>query len=127
MKTVYLVDDSGTIRMSMAAIIQRAGCRVETANDGQEALDRLKSGFHPDLLITDVHMPRMDGLSLIREIRSLKAHGHTPILVLTTESQQEKKDEARRNGATGWMIKPVSADNLRAVLEKVLHLDTSIA
>ncbi|MDQ2069416.1 response regulator [Natronospira bacteriovora] len=127
MKTIYLVDDSGTIRMSMATIMERAGCKVETANDGQEALERLRNGFKPDLLITDVHMPRMDGLTLIREARALPAHARTPILVLTTESQQEKKDEARRNGATGWMVKPVTADNLRAVLGKLLNLDMNAA
>ncbi|MEA5446763.1 response regulator [Gammaproteobacteria bacterium AB-CW1] len=124
MSSIFLVDDSGTIRLSMRAIVEKAGHNVETANDGQEALERLQSGYRPDVIITDVHMPRMDGLDFIRNARAIPAHSQTPIVVLTTESQQEKKDEARRNGATGWMVKPVSADNLLAVLGRVLPAGT---
>jgi len=120
MNKVFLVDDSSTIRMSMTAIMEQAGCDVTTAEDGQEALEMLKKGYQPNLIITDVNMPRMNGLDLIREVRALAAHQRTPIVVLTTESQQEKRDEARNNGATGWMVKPASADKLMAVLDKLL-------
>lgn len=120
MSKIFLIDDSGTIRLSMEGVLERAGHEVSTAADGMEALESLKGGYRPDLIITDVHMPRMDGLSLIREVRGLPQFRSTPILVLTTESQQEKRDEARRNGATGWLVKPVSADKMMQVLDKVL-------
>lgn len=120
MSKIYLIDDSGTIRLSMEGVLQRAGHEVATAADGMEALETLKGGYRPDLIITDVHMPRLDGLSLIRQVRGLPQFRKTPILVLTTESQQEKREQARQNGATGWLVKPVSAEKMMEVLDKVL-------
>jgi len=119
MKSVLLVDDSDTIRASLSDILHRNGLKTETAKDGKEALGKL-GGFKADLIITDLNMPVMDGLTLIKEIRKLPAHRFTPVLMLTTESQQAKRDEARAAGATGWLVKPVKPDDLMAVVRKVV-------
>ncbi|MGR6808408.1 response regulator (plasmid) [Sphaerotilus natans] len=118
MKHVFLVDDSATMLMSLKGTLEMSGFKVDTAGDGQAALDRLKSGLKPDLIITDINMPRMDGIQLIREARKLLRF--TPILALTTESQQGKRDEAKKNGATGWLVKPVGGSDLVKVIKQVL-------
>ncbi len=120
MKTVMLVDDSPTILMSMESILTKAGYNVAKASDGTEALGKLRAGEKPDLIITDLNMPKMDGITLIREVRKLPGTRFTPILVLTTESQQAKRQEARRAGATGWMVKPVPAQDLLKVIQQVI-------
>ena len=118
MKSVLLVDDSATMLMSLKGSLEISGFRVETAPDGAAALRRLTSGLRPDLIITDINMPNMDGLSLIREARKLLRF--TPILALTTESQRDKRDEAKRHGATGWLVKPVGGSDLLKVVNQVL-------
>ena len=118
MKHVFLVDDSATMLMSLKGTLEMSGFKVDTAGDGQAALDRLKTGLKPDLIITDINMPRMDGIQLIREARKLLRF--TPILSLTTESQQGKRDEAKKNGATGWLVKPVGGSDLVKVIKQVL-------
>ncbi|GIX53369.1 two-component system chemotaxis response regulator CheY [Sphaerotilus sulfidivorans] len=118
MKHVFLVDDSATMLMSLKGTLEMSGFKVDTAGDGQAALDRLKTGLKPDLIITDINMPRMDGIQLIREARKLLRF--TPILALTTESQQGKRDEAKKNGATGWLVKPVGGSDLVKVIKQVL-------
>ena len=118
MKQLLIVDDSATMLMSLKGSLQVAGFKVDTASDGQQALDKLKSGFKPDLIITDINMPRMDGITLIREARKLLRF--TPILALTTESQQAKRDEAKKGGATGWLVKPVGSADLVKVIKQVL-------
>ncbi len=119
MKTVMLVDDSPTMLMSIQSVLSKAGLAVETAKDGQEALDRLKSGLKPDLVISDVNMPRLDGISFVRAARTSGLR-FTPILMLTTESEQGKRDDAKRAGATGWITKPVQPDALLGVIRQVL-------
>lgn len=118
MKSVLLVDDSATMLMSLKGSLEISGFRVETAPDGAAALRRLTSGLRPDLIITDINMPRMDGIQLIREARKLLRF--TPILALTTESQRDKRDEAKRHGATGWLVKPVGGSDLLKVVNQVL-------
>lgn len=118
MKTIFIIDDSLTMTMSVKQSLEIAGFTVETASDGQMALDKVKSGFKPDLIITDVNMPRMDGLEFIRNVRPILRF--TPILVLTTESQQGKRDEAKKMGATGWLVKPVGGNDLVKVIKQVL-------
>ena len=118
MKHVFLVDDSATMLMSLKGTLEMSGFKVDTAGDGQAALDRLKTGLKPDLIITDINMPRMDGIQLIREARKLLRF--TPILALTSESQQGKRDEAKKNGATGWLVKPVGGSDLVKVIKQVL-------
>jgi two-component system chemotaxis response regulator CheY len=119
MKTVMLVDDSPTMLMSITAVLTKAGLKVETAKDGQEALDRVKGGLRPDLVISDVNMPRMDGISFVREARRAGLR-FAPILMLTTESEQTKRDQAKQAGATGWLTKPVQPDALLGVVRQVL-------
>jgi two-component system chemotaxis response regulator CheY len=118
MKNVFLVDDSATMLMSVKGTLEMSGFKVETAADGEAALGKLRAGLRPDLIITDIHMPRMDGLALIREARKLLRF--TPILALTTESQQAKRDEAKQSGATGWLVKPVGGNDLLRVVRQVL-------
>jgi len=94
--------------------------QVETAGNGKEAIDKLKAGTRPDLIITDVNMPVMGGMDLIREVRAMAALRFVPILILTTEGDATKREEGKRLGATGWLVKPVSGDDLLRVLKKVL-------
>lgn len=117
--TVFLVDDSPTMLMSVKSMLVKAGMKVETAKDGQEALDRLKSGLKPNLIISDVNMPRLDGVSFVREARRA-GHRFVPILMLTTESEQTKRAEAKAAGATGWLVKPVAPDALLGVIRQVV-------
>ena len=117
-KTVFLVDDSTVMLMSLRQTLEMEGYKVETAADGQEALDKIKSGFKPDLMITDINMPRMNGLELIREVRAILRF--TPILALTTESQGQKRDEAQKYGATGWLVKPVAGPDLLKIVKQVV-------
>ena len=119
-KTILIVDDSATMLMSVKAILEMSGFAVATASDGVQALERLKGGLRPDLLLTDVNMPRMDGLELIRNVRLLPGFRFLPILTLTTESQAAKRDEAKKLGATGWLVKPVSGPDLVKVIKQVL-------
>ncbi len=118
MKRIFLVDDSATMLMSLKGTLEISGFEVETAGDGDAALTRLKGGLRPDLIITDINMPRLDGIGLIKEARKLLRF--TPILALTTESQQGKRDEAKQSGATGWLVKPVGGADLVRVIKQVL-------
>ena len=119
-KTILIVDDSATMIMSVKSTLEMNGFHVETANDGVQALGKLKSGSKPDLIITDVNMPNMDGLELIRNVKLLPGFRFTPILTLTTESQAAKRDEAKKLGATGWLVKPISGPDLVKVIKQVL-------
>lgn len=119
-KTIMIVDDSATILLSLRSTLEMNGYKVEAASDGQAAVDRLASGVRPDLIITDINMPRMGGLDLIRHVRGLPGFRFTPILTLTTESQSEVRDEGRRLGATGWLVKPVAGPALVNVIKQVL-------
>jgi two-component system, chemotaxis family, chemotaxis protein CheY len=118
MKTIFVVDDSATMVMSVKNSLEMAGFSVETACDGEQAMARITKGLKPDLIITDINMPRMDGLELIRNVR--KVLRFIPILTLTTESQQAKRDEAKKLGATGWMVKPLASAELVKVIRQVL-------
>lgn len=117
-KTVFIVDDSATMLMSVRQSLEMAGLKVESAKDGLEAFNRLKTGFKPDLIITDINMPKMNGIELIKNARTLLRF--TPILALTTESQSEKRDEAKKLGATGWLVKPIAGADLVKVVRQVL-------
>jgi len=93
---------------------------VESAADGALALLALKKGLKPDLILTDVNMPNMDGLELIRNVKALPGFRFTPILTLTTESQASKREEGKKLGATGWLVKPVAGADLLKVIKQVL-------
>jgi len=120
MTTVLLVDDSATMLMSLKSILTKAGFAVETAGHGKEALARLSSGVKPNLIISDVNMPQMDGITFTREARKAPGMRFVPILMLTTESEQTKRAEAKTAGATGWLVKPVAPDQLLGVIKQVL-------
>ncbi len=119
-KTVLIVDDSDTVIMSLKSTLEMNGFSVETANDGLQALNKLKSGIKPDLIISDINMPNMGGIEFIKNARTMNGLRFIPILVLTTESQQTKRDEAKRVGATGWLVKPVAGNDLIKVIKQVL-------
>ncbi len=120
MKKILLVDDSATILMSMEGILKKAGYQTEKAKNGKEALEKLSKGFRPDLIISDLNMPIMDGMTFLKEVRKKPGFRFVPFLILTTESQQQKRMEAKRAGATGWLVKPVKPNDLLAVIKKVL-------
>ena len=120
MKTILLVDDSPTMLMSMEATLTRAGYGVIKAASGEAALQGMAGGNRPNLMITDLHMGGMSGLDLIREVRKSPAGRFMPILMLTTESAQSRKDEAKAAGATGWIVKPVEPEALLGVVRQIL-------
>lgn len=119
-KTILVVDDAATMVMSLKTSLEIAGFKVETANDGVQAMDKLKGGIKPDLIITDINMPNMGGIEFIGKARALPGMRFVPILALTTESQQAKRDQAKKLGATGWLLKPTSGADLVKVIKQVL-------
>lgn len=119
-KTILIVDDSSTMTMSLKSSLEMNGFSVEAASDGVKALEKIKGGFKPDLVITDINMPNMGGLELIKHIKALPGMRFTPILTLTTESDSSKRDEGKRLGATGWLVKPVSSADLVKIVKQVL-------
>ena len=118
--TILVVDDSVTMLMSLKTTLAMHGFQVETANQGQAALDKLTSGLKPNLILTDINMPIMGGMELIGKVRALPGCRFIPILTLTTESEAAKRDEGKRLGATGWLVKPIAGDDLVKVIKKVL-------
>ena len=119
-KKILIVDDSTTILMSMRGMLERAGHAVSNAASGEEAVSVLKGGLKPDLVITDYHMGAMNGIELVREVRKMSNLRFIPVLMVTTESQQEKRLEAKAAGATGWLVKPVQPDALLQVIRQVV-------
>lgn len=117
-KTVLTVDDSRTMRDMLRLALSEAGYRVVQAVDGVHGLEVLQ-GESPDVIVTDINMPRMDGFGFIEGVRQSGLHRATPILVLTTESDAEKKSRARQAGATGWIVKPFNAAKLVDALRRV--------
>ena len=121
MKTIFLVDDSATILLSISNILSKAGYATEKAGSAEEVLKKFGAGVKVDLLITDLNMPGMNGIELIKEVRKLPAYKFMPILFLTTESQQSRKMEAKAAGASGWIVKPATADELLNTIKLVLR------
>ena len=119
-KTIVIVDDSESIREVVSFTLVNAGHKVLSAVDGQDAL-RYFNGEKVDLVVTDLHMPVMDGIELIKNIRNREDYKFVPILFLTTESQQAKKMEAKEAGATGWIVKPFVPEKLLAAISKVVR------
>lgn len=118
-KVVLIVDDSESIREVVLFTLENAGYNVLSACDGNDALKHL-NGQHIDMILTDLHMPNLDGLGLIKEVRNRDKYRYTPILYLTTESQQSIKNEARTAGATGWIVKPFMPEKLIAAIAKII-------
>ncbi|TGG93300.1 response regulator [Natronospirillum operosum] len=120
MKKVMIVDDSPTILMSVSGVLERHNLEPATAKDAEEAVSLLEAGLKPDLIISDLNMPGMNGIEFVKKVRGMTGLRFTPVLMLTTESQQAKRDEARQAGATGWLVKPVQGEQLMQVIRKVL-------
>jgi two-component system chemotaxis response regulator CheY len=117
-KTILTVDDSRTIREMLKAALMDAGMEVVQAEDGLHGLEVLET-CSPDVIITDINMPRMDGFGFIEAVRGSGRHRAIPILVLTTESVDDKKDRARRAGASGWIVKPFDPVKLVTAINRV--------
>jgi two-component system, chemotaxis family, chemotaxis protein CheY len=114
-KTVMIVDDTEAIRMSVGFILQEEGYTVIEAKNGQEALDKLKGGAAVDLILCDVNMPVMDGITFLKNVKtdaSYSAYKFTPVVMLTTESGEEKRSEGKELGAKAWIVKPFKPDQL---------------
>ena len=119
-KTVLVVDDSPTMRQMVAFTLTNAGYQVVEAGNGKEAVGKVNGGAKPDLVVTDLNMPEMDGITLIKEIRKMPALKFSPILMLTTEASDDKKKAGQAAGATGWIVKPFNPEQMMAVIKKVL-------
>jgi two-component system, chemotaxis family, chemotaxis protein CheY len=118
-KTVLAIDDSSSLRQMVAFTLKSSGYDVIEAVDGQDGLDKAKSRS-VNLVITDQHMPCMDGLTLIRNLRSMAHYKTIPILMLTTESSDAMKAKGRAAGATGWLVKPFDPQKLVEVVKKLI-------
>jgi two-component system chemotaxis response regulator CheY len=119
MKKILAVDDSASIRQMVTFTLKSAGYEAVDAVDGKDGLAKAGSEKF-DMIITDLNMPNLDGIGLITAVRKLSGYAFTPILMLTTESQAEKKDAGRKAGATGWIVKPFNAQQLTSVLQKLI-------
>jgi len=119
MPSILTVDDSASMRQMVAFTLKGAGYDVVEAVDGEDALGKAKAGKF-DLVVTDVNMPRKDGITLIKELRQLGDYKFTPMLMLTTESGTDKKMQGKAAGATGWIVKPFNPDQLLKTINKVL-------
>lgn len=120
MSLILILDDSPTMVMSLSRILSKAGYAVETGANGRDGMDRLRGGMKPNLIVTDINMPVMDGIAFIKEARKHAATRFTPIVVLTTESVGAKQGEARAAGASGWLTKPTQPDSLIATIRQLL-------
>lgn len=119
MKTIMTVDDSASLRQMVAFVLKDAGYRVVEAKDGLDGLAQLTPAV--DLILSDINMPKMDGLEFTRQLRAQAEYRFVPVILLTTESHPEKRQEGKAAGATGWIVKPFSPEQLLAVVRKVLR------
>jgi len=119
MATILAVDDSASMRQMVVMTLKAAGYEVVEADDGTAALQLAKSTPF-NLVLTDVNMPKMDGITLTRELRALPAYKFTPILTLTTESGSDRKQQGKAAGATGWIVKPFNPEQLVSTVKRVL-------
>jgi len=119
MKRVLTVDDSASVRQMVCFTLQKAGYEVAEAVDGKDGIAKAGNGKF-DLIITDLNMPNVDGIQLITAVRKLPGYAFVPILMLSTESQAEKKDAGRKAGATGWIVKPFNAEQLVVVVQRLV-------
>ncbi|HDT5861296.1 TPA: response regulator [Aeromonas hydrophila subsp. hydrophila] len=118
-KTVLIVDDSATIRQVVGMTLKGAGYEVMEACDGKDALKKL-DGKKINLIISDVNMPNMDGISFVKEAKKLASYKSTPVIMLTTESQDSKKQEGQAAGAKAWVVKPFQPDQMLAAVAKLI-------
>jgi two-component system chemotaxis response regulator CheY len=119
-KTIMTVDDSASLRQMVTFVLRGGGYEVIEAADGLDALSKL-NGKDLDLFLSDINMPKMDGIELTRKLRAMPQYKFVPIVLLTTESHPEKKQEGKAAGATAWIVKPFNPDQLLAVVKKVVR------
>jgi two-component system chemotaxis response regulator CheY len=119
-KTILIVDDSTSIRQVVAFTLKQAGFAVVEGSNGKEGLAQLEAVQRVDLIVTDLNMPVMDGITFIKHVRSRPSSIGTPVLMLTTESQDSKKQEGKAAGATGWLVKPFHPEKLLQTIARVL-------
>lgn len=119
MPTILAVDDSASMRQMVTFTLKGAGYDVIEAVDGVDALNKAK-GQSVNMVLTDVNMPNMDGITLIKELRKLPTYKFIPMLMLTTESAADKKAEGKNAGATGWLVKPFNPNQLLSTVKKVV-------
>lgn len=119
MAKILVVDDSASMRQLVSFTLKSEGHEIILAEDGAIALKLAKTS-QVDLVISDINMPNMNGITLVKELRTLPNYKSVPILLLTTESSQDYKMEGKKAGATGWLVKPFSPDQLLATIKKVL-------
>ena len=118
-KTILIVDDSASVRQVVAISLRAAGYDVLEGCDGKDAISKLK-GQKVHLIISDVNMPNMDGIEMVKAVKEMPAYKFTPIVMLTTESQETKKREGQAAGAKAWVVKPFKPDQLIAVVQKLV-------
>ena len=118
-KTILTVDDSASMRQTITFTLKGAGYEVIEAVDGKDALSKIGARAI-DLIVTDLNMPNLDGIGLIKEVRKHPTHKFVPIVMLTTESTDEKKQQGKAAGATGWIVKPFRGEQLVAITKKLL-------
>jgi two-component system, chemotaxis family, chemotaxis protein CheY len=117
---ILVVEDSPVVRQTIRAVLETDGHQVSESSDAEQALASLKT-TEPELVITDVYMSGMDGIDLVRAIRGVPGFRFIPILVLTTETEEEMKQRGRAAGATGWMVKPFQSDQLRQIVARLVR------
>lgn len=119
MANILIADDSASMRDMVEHTLKSAGHSVITANDGQQALSIAKDKKF-EIVVTDLNMPIMDGISLVKKLRDLASYKYIPILLLTTESGSDKKNQGKEAGATGWLVKPFNPEKLISTIRRVL-------
>jgi two-component system, chemotaxis family, chemotaxis protein CheY len=119
-KRIMTIDDSPSLRQMVALTLEGAGYEVVEASDGNDAIAKL-GGREFHLFLTDLNMPGMDGIELTRQLRAIAEYKFVPIVLLTTESQPEKKQQGKAAGATGWIVKPFKPEDLIATVKKVMR------
>ena len=118
-RTIMIIDDSASIRMVVSIALKKAGYEVIEAVDGRDALEKIK-GRKINLIICDVNMPNMDGISFLKTVKQDPNYKFTPVIMLTTESQEAKKQEGRAAGAKAWVVKPFKPEQMLAAVEKLV-------
>ena len=119
-KKILIVDDAASMRGLVAMTLKKSGYEVVEASDGKDALTKLSSVGKVDLIITDLNMPNMDGIELIKTLKTDMKYRFIPVIMLTTESQEAKKEEGRKAGAKAWIVKPFKPDVLVNVVKKII-------
>jgi len=119
-KTILIVDDSSSLRTVVKLALQRSGFDVHEAGDGQEGLEQLDRLQKVHLIVSDVNMPRMDGISFVRQVKQHPRHRFAPVVMLTTEGQEAKKEQGRAAGAKAWIVKPFNPPQLLDAVAKLV-------